>query len=43
MIRKEEEKDKLEVREWTEEDNEEMGNMVNLYYELQEIPWDEKT
>ena len=24
------------VREWTEEDKEEMGNMVNPYYELQE-------
>jgi len=34
MIREEEEKDKLGVREWTEENNEEMGNMVDLYYEL---------
>jgi len=33
-IREEEEKDKSGVREWTEEDNEEMGNMVDLYYEL---------
>ena len=31
------------VREWTEEDDEEMGNMVDLYYELQGIPWDKKT
>jgi len=22
------------IKEWTEEDNEEMGNMVDLYYEL---------
>jgi len=26
--------DKLKVREWTEEDDDEMGNMVDLYYEL---------
>ena len=43
MIRKEEEKDKSEVREWTEEDNEEMGNMVDPYYELQGNPQDEET
>ena len=24
------------VREWTEEDDNEMGNMINPYYELQE-------
>ena len=29
-----EEEDKSEVREWTEEDNEEMGNMVDPYYKL---------
>ena len=29
-----EEENESEVREWTEEDNEEMGNMVDLYYEL---------
>jgi len=29
-----EEEDKSGVREWTEEDDEEMGNMVDLYYEL---------
>jgi len=29
-----EEEDKSEVREWTEEDDEEMGNMVDLYYKL---------
>jgi len=34
MIREEEEKDKSGIREWTEEDNEKMGNMVNPYYEL---------
>jgi len=34
MIREEEEKDKSGVREWTEEDNEEIGNIVDLYYEL---------
>ena len=43
MIREEEEKDRLGVREWTEENNEEMGNMVDLYYELQGIPWDKET
>ena len=35
--------DKLKVREWTEEDDDEMGNMVDLYYELQGIPRDEET
>ena len=34
MIREEEEKDKSGIREWTEEDDEKMGNMVNPYYEL---------
>jgi len=29
-----EEEDKSGVREWTEEDDEEMGNIVDLYYEL---------
>jgi len=28
------EKEKLEVREWTEENNNEMDNMVDLYYKL---------
>ena len=37
------EQDKSEVREQTEEDDNEMGNMVDLYYELQGIPWDEET
>ena len=31
------------VREQTEENDEEMGNMVDLYYELQENPQDKKT
>ena len=31
-IKKEE--DESGVREWTEEDDEEMGNMVDPYYEL---------
>ena len=31
------------VREWTEEDDNEMGNMIDPYYELQEIPQDEET
>ena len=43
MIREEEEKDKSGVREQTEEDNEEIGNIVDLYYELQGIPQDEET
>jgi len=29
-----EEEDESGIREWTEEDNEEMGNIVDLYYEL---------
>ena len=29
-----EEEDKSDVREWTEEDNKEMSNMVDPYYEL---------
>jgi len=35
-IKKEEKikQEELEVREWTEEDNNEMGNIVDLYYEL---------
>jgi len=28
------EEEKSGVREWTEEDNDEMGNMANPYYEL---------
>ena len=31
------------VREWTEENDNEMGNMADLYYELWEIPRDEET
>ena len=38
-----EEEDKSGVREWIKEDNEEMGNMVDPYYELQGNPWDEET
>ena len=38
-----EEENESEVREWTEEDNEEMGNMVDPYYKLQENPWDKET
>ena len=29
-----EEEEESGVREWTEEDNKEMGNMVDPYYEL---------
>jgi len=28
------EEEKSGVREWTEEDNDKMGNMADLYYEL---------
>ena len=37
MIAEEEEteKEKLGVREWTEDDDDEMGNMVDPYYKLQ--------
>ena len=38
-----EEEDKSGVREWTEEDDKEMGNMVDPYYELQGNPQDEET
>jgi len=31
---KEIEQKKLEISEWTEEDEEEIGNIVNSYYEL---------
>jgi len=34
MIREEEEKDESGVGEWTKEDDKEMGNMVDPYYEL---------
>ena len=37
------EQDKSGVREQTEEDNDEIGNIVDLYYELQGIPRDEET
>ena len=44
IIEKEEIKEENSgVREWTEEDNNEIGNMIDLYYELQEIPWNKKT
>jgi len=32
--KKETEEEKSGVREWTEEDNDKIGNMVDLYYEL---------
>ena len=38
-----EEEDKSGVREQTEEDDKEMGNMVDPYYELQGNPQVEKT
>ena len=38
-----EEEDKSEVRQWTEEDDKEMDNMVDPYYELQGNPRDEET
>ena len=38
-----EEEDKSGVREQTEEDDEEMGNMVDPYYELQGNPRDKET
>ena len=37
MIKEEEEEieqESSEIKEWTEEDDKEMGNMVDLYYEL---------
>ena len=43
MKEKEIEKEKLGVREQTEKDNDKMGNIVNLYYELWEIPQDKET
>jgi len=32
--KEEAEEEKSRVQEWTEEDEDEMGNMVDLYYEL---------
>ena len=44
IIEEEEIKEKNSgVREQTEEDNDEMGNIMDLYYELQKIPQDEET
>ena len=44
MIKEEKVKqDKSGVREQTEEDDNEMGNMIDLYYELQGISRDEET
>ena len=37
------EEEKSEIREWIEEDKDEMDNMVDPYYELQKIPRDEET
>jgi len=34
MITEEVKEEKLGVREWTEEDDNKMGNMVDPYYEL---------
>jgi len=35
ILEEEESKEeKLGVREWTEEDDDKMGNMIDLYYEL---------
>ena len=31
------------VREWTEEDDDEIGNMMDPCYKLQEIPQDKET
>ena len=44
IIEKEEIKEKNSgVREQTEENDNKMGNMMDPYYELQEIPQDKKT
>ena len=40
---KEIKEEKSGVREQTEEDEDEMGNMVDPYYELQKIPQDKET
>jgi len=35
ILKKEEsEEEKLGVREWTKENNDEIGNMIDLYYKL---------
>jgi len=34
LEKEESEEEKSGVREWTEEDNDEMGNMIDSYYEL---------
>ena len=38
-----EEEDKSGVREWTEEDDKKMGNIVDPYYELQRNPQNKET
>ena len=44
IIEKEEmKKENSGVREWTEEDNDEMGNIMDPCYKLQEIPQNEET
>ena len=44
IIEKEEIKEEnSRVREQTEEDDNDIGNITDPYYELQEIPWDEET
>ena len=37
------EEEKSEVREWTEEDEDEMGDMVDPYTNCRKIPRDEET
>ena len=36
-------KEKSGVGEWTEEDDDEMGNMMDPCYKLQGISWDKET
>ena len=45
MIKEKEEikQEDLRLREQTEEDEDKMGNIVDPYYKLQEIPQDEET
>ena len=37
------EQEDLGLRKQTEKDKDEIGNMVDPYYELQKISWDEET
>ena len=44
QLRKQEKEQKESgIKKWTKEDDNKMGNIVDPYYKLQEISWDEET